>query len=568
MKTLGFLAATLLALPFCNLNTAKADSATWNLNPISSDWKTAANWMPPTVPNGPGDIATFDVSSVTDVSTREFVLVESIKFSSSASAFTISIGTGGNLSIIGSGIENNSGIMQNFEIGGHVGDASIQFSNSATAGTLTTFTVIGAGRIFAVVYFLQTSSAGNASFSNYAYGGEEFYDESSAGNGIFINNDHGGGIGFYDSSTADRATFTNNPAENGDGGGKVGFHNDSSAGESMITNNGSAANIAGYGSAVFEDSSSAENATIINNGSSVDRGTGGLTMFSSDAAAGNSTLIANGGTNGGGFVQFSDNSLGGTVRVQLFGNGTLDISDHNSPGVTIGSLEGDGLVFLGAQNLSIGSNALSTAFLGTIQDGGISGGTGGSLTKLGTGTLKLTGANSYTGGTFVEEGSLIVNNRTGSATGPGAVQLNAGTLGGRGTVAGPMTVGTGSGTGAFLAPSLGARKPAILTIQSALTFKADATYTYKLNTKRARADTTVANGVTIESGAQFSFKQLANKKLVAGTVFTAISNTSANSISGAFANLPDDSTFTVGRNIYQANYQGGDGNDLTLTVIL
>src|SRR2546423_2160948 len=142
-----------------------ADSATWNLNPISRDWKTAANWMPNTVPNGPGDIATFDVSSVTNVSTREFVLVESITFSSSASPFTISIGTGGNLSLIGSGIENNSGVMQNFEIAGHVGDATINFSNSATAGTLTTFTVIGAGSIFAVIYFLQTSSAGNASFS-------------------------------------------------------------------------------------------------------------------------------------------------------------------------------------------------------------------------------------------------------------------------------------------------------------------------------------------------------------------------------------------------------------------
>ena len=94
---------------------ASAGSATWNLNPVSPDWKTAANWMPHTVPNGPGDIATFDVSSVTDVSTRENVLVESITFSSSASAFTITIGTSGNLSLIGSGIENNSGIMQNFE---------------------------------------------------------------------------------------------------------------------------------------------------------------------------------------------------------------------------------------------------------------------------------------------------------------------------------------------------------------------------------------------------------------------------------------------------------------------
>ena len=77
----------------------------------------------------------------------------------------------------------------------------------------------------------------------------------------------------------------------------------------------------------------------------------------------------------------------------------------------------------------------------------------------------------------------------------------------------------------------------------------------------------VANGVTIESGAQFSFVAVANKRLTAGTVFTAISNTSANPISGTFANLPDGSTFTVGRNSYQVSYSGGDGNDLTLTVV-
>ena len=52
-----------------------------------------------------------------------------------------------------------------------------------------------------------------------------------------------------------------------------------------------------------------------------------------------------------------------------------------------------------------------------------------------------------------------------------------------------------------------------------------------------------------------------------GTVFTAISNTAAGPIAGAFSNLPDDSTITIGNNSFQANYQGGDGNDLTLTVV-
>src|SRR6266566_1107432 len=92
----------------------------------------------------------------------------------------------------------------------------------------------------------------------------------------------------------------------------------------------------------------------------------------------------------------------------------------------------------------------------------------------------------------------------------------------RESLLGAVTVGTGSGTGAFLEPSFGASKPTTLTIQSALTFKADGIYTYKLNTKRARADQVIANGVTIESGAQFNFVAVANTRLTPGTIFTGI----------------------------------------------
>jgi hypothetical protein len=113
---------------------------------------------------------------------------------------------------------------------------------------------------------------------------------------------------------------------------------------------------------------------------------------------------------------------------------------------------------------------------------------------------------------------------------------------------------------------VGANQPTTLSVQGLLTFKSDSTYTYKLNTKKAKADQVVANGVTVQSGAQFGFNAVANKRLQRGQVFTAISNTSASPISGTFANLADGSTFTVGRNKFQVSYSGGDGNDLTLTV--
>ena len=226
----------------------------------------------------------------------------------------------------------------------------------------------------------------------------------------------------------------------------------------------------------------------------------------------------------------------------------------------VGSLEGDGLVFLGPVKLVVGSNGLSTTFSGVIEDTG-------ELTKLGNGTLTLSGANTYTGGTTVSDGVLLVSNRSGSGTGTGAVQVDAGTLGGRGIISGAVTVGTGSGTGAFLSPSEEALKQLTLTIQSALTFKADGTYTYRLNTRKTKADKIIADGVTIEAGATFAFVGIGNRALTPGTVFTAISNTSANPISGTFSNLADGSVFTANGNNFEASYEGGDGNDLTLTVV-
>jgi hypothetical protein len=52
-----------------------------------------------------------------------------------------------------------------------------------------------------------------------------------------------------------------------------------------------------------------------------------------------------------------------------------------------------------------------------------------------------------------------------------------------------------------------------------------------------------------------------------GRVLTLISNTSPNPISGTFSNLPDGGIVTINGNNFQASYEGGGGNDLTLTVV-
>ena len=144
-----------------------------------------------------------------------------------------------------------------------------------------------------------------------------------------------------------------------------------------------------------------------------------------------------------------------------------------------------------------------------------------------------------------------------------------GKLGGKGVIAGAVTVGAGNGSGAVLASGYlhGANRPGTLTIQSLLTLNGEGIYQMELNSSSAMADEVAALGVVINAGARFSFADIGNSTLPIGTVFTIINNTSATPIAGAFSNLPDGSTFTSNGNAYQVSYEGGDGNDLTLTVV-
>ena len=76
----------------------------------------------------------------------------------------------------------------------------------------------------------------------------------------------------------------------------------------------------------------------------------------------------------------------------------------------------------------------------------------------------------------------------------------------------------------------------------------------------------IANGVTI-NGAAVALQGRIQGSLTSGTVYTVISNTSADPISGTFSNLADGAIVSVHGNNLQASYEGGDGNDLTLTVV-
>jgi len=597
-------AAAILTLLLSTASSSFAGSATWKASPATGNWNHAANWTPATIPNGPSDTAFFATSNKTAVHLSANTEVDGIVFNSGASAFTITVSPTLTLTISGVGITNNSGIMQNFvaAVDGAGNQGTIQFLNTSTAGD-GTFTNNGSPVSSAFggsTNFLDTSTAGNGTFTNnggavndttfISNGKTRFFATSTAGSGTFITNGTavsdapGGETDFLDTSTAGNGTFTTNGGAVSDASGRnegtTQFFNTSTAGSGTFTTNGGAVSGAIGGFIQFNDTSTAGNGTFTTNGGAVIGANHGHTQFFNTSTASNATLIANGGPGSptdlaGGVIRFFDDSTGGTARVEVFGNGTggdttngnLDISFHNAPGVAVGSIEGTGAVFLGANILTAGGNKLSTTFSGVMQDGGRNGGTGGSFTKIGKGKLTFTTANTYTGGTTLSAGTLLVKNKTGSGTGTDAVQVNRGTLSGTGMISGAVTVGTGTSSGAILLAGNSATSPGILTINNTLTFNSLSTYQCVLNRTKGKASTLTALGVTINSNVPFTFVDVGTGTLTVGTIFTVVNNTSANPIFGTFSNLSDGSVFTSNGNNFQVSYTGGTGNDLTLTVV-
>lgn len=471
-----FISAVAAVLLMFDVQSGQAGSATWLAAPVSGNWTNAANWTSGGPPNGPSDNATFATSSQTTVFQPADVQVGRVIFSSGADAFTITTRKTFRFTISGTGITNNSVAAENFVAAGatvaSTNGGQIIFQNSATAAnaifTNNAATIDGATG--GSTQFFGNASAGHGNFTNVdgissdsAGGFTEFRGNSSAANGTFTNNAGAGGAvfplaggtAFYDTATAGNATITNGGVD----AGCTQFNNSSTAGSSHIMNEpGIAPN---YGRTVFVDNSSAgssvittvgptvnggdggyitffygspsaANATFINNGATAGDALGGLTELSVGTAA-NATFIANGGTNGGGGgrIEFTNSLDGGTARVEVFGNGLFDLFNFVG-NMTIGSLEGDGLVYLGydgPNQLAIGSNNLSTTFSGVIQDGDYIGGINsyamGSIAKVGAGTLSLTNANTYTGGTTVSGGTLLAAHNSALATGDVSVGAGA-----------------------------------------------------------------------------------------------------------------------------------------------
>ncbi|HEX5677333.1 MAG TPA: autotransporter domain-containing protein, partial [Alcanivorax sp.] len=164
----------------------------------------------------------------------------------------------------------------------------------------------------------------------------------------------------------------------------------------------------------------------------------------------------------------------------------------------------------------------------------------GALTKVGNGTLVLSGANSYQGATSVEAGTLIVNGSL-AASSPLTIHNGAG-LGGTGTV-GTTTLGAGS----TLAPgnSIGT-----LTVDGDLTFDSDTTYRVEVAPDGSSGDRVQVTGQAHLNGAEVAHIGN-NGNYRPATVYTILS--AGGGLNGAFGGVTSDYAFLVADLFYDAN---------------
>ena len=320
MKILRFTSSIgrfcLISIAFLlTLATVQAGSATWNLNPASSDWNTAANWTPPTVPNGPSDVATFSTSNQTEISLSAPVTVAQITF-----------------------------------------ETDVKYNITCRAETSLTLTGFGIRRIDVHTGSPQTFTVAPAESAGGSPGALVFTGESAAKGVTIINNGGAapglvGGTTTFQDSSGGGATLIADGGTNGGAGGIIQFLNHAIGEKAAVETYGNGTLLIDSSSSITElKSISGDGQVILNNAVHINQGGG---SFSGVISGSGGLLIGYGSQTLGGASTYS----GGT-DVQV---GTLYVT--NTTGSATGS--GDVLVsraVLGGNGIIAGNVTLDRGF--------------------------------------------------------------------------------------------------------------------------------------------------------------------------------------------------------------
>ena len=206
-----------------------------------------------------------------------------------------------------------------------------------------------------------------------------------------------------------------------------------------------------------------------------------------------------------------------------------------------------------ASNSSIGGLGNITIDAVVSESGGAQ-----ALSKVGSGTLTLGGANTYTGASTVNTGTLLANNTSGSATGTGDVTVkDTATFGGGGAVSGAVILESG----ATLAPGTSIESLAT----GPLTLAAGATFAAEINSSGSPTADVVNVTGPLTLGGALNVTDIAGvpAAVTLGTKLTLI--TYSGTLTGTFTGKAEGSAFAVGGNTFKIRY--ADSNAVTLEAV-
>ena len=233
-----------------------------------------------------------------------------------------------------------------------------------------------------------------------------------------------------------------------------------------------------------------------------------------------------------------NNQIVNAASVTVSSSGLLDLNGHYD---RVDAVSGSGSIALGSGYLIAGHNGSSFAFDGLVSGTGY-------LWKVGAGTWTLTGDNTYSGTTKVEDGTLLVN---GSQPASDVLVQSLGTLGGTGTV------GRLTSIGGALSPGL---SPGTLTSSNLLP---DSATHFVVELTGGGSDRLNVRGKVALGDARLVLS--APGLLPAeGQQFVILDNDETDAVTGAFGGVAEGAVVSAGPRQFRITYAGGTGNDVVL----
>lgn len=469
-----------VAILLAAVASAQAATSTW-LGTNSVAWTNGVNWLPTGVPNAGDNIVIADTTG-NNLTLADARTIGSLQFGTTGTRTTaITIGS----NVLGASLTLTNGLIANGNLGGVINffrlptiiGADQTWSIGGTPGAVTADSGIGVTTLgtpnqvqFALNANLTKTGSGQLTFIGanitgngnltinqgpVKFNGGSTTTMSVGGGGSIIINSGGKLMLFRNSGnvTCTKAIALNTGGTlefggNNTGGAVYGF---------PLTLNGNVTFSSGGGTATAKNYflTGAWTGTAAINGTAV--GADPVILILSNNISGWTGSFNNAGN---GFrIGFASNAPGNAAVAWSLNNAGAVLETYSATNIELGSLSGASGTLRNSSpaaqpaTATVGALNTSTTFGAVMADNTAALG----LVKVGTGTLTITGNNTFSGGTIVSNGTIYLQATTANL-GSGSVAVRSGAvLGGYGNVSGPVTVDAGGtifGAGGIGAPTL------------------------------------------------------------------------------------------------------------------